>query len=129
MVIRIQKITPPTIHAFLANNSGSLGICPNLTKPYWLATSTIDYILKETTKKYKLIQCLQIHLSFDESARYDYSSTINYILKETGEQEIFFVGYSMATTQYLILLSELPEFNSKIRAGFLLGKLTNLNIP
>jgi hypothetical protein len=46
-------------------------------------------------------------------------------LKETGEQDIFFVGYSMATTQYLILLSELPEFNSKIRAGFLLGKYLN----
>ena len=27
----------------------------------------------------------------------------------------------MATTQYLILLSELPQYNDKIRAGFLLG--------
>ncbi len=62
-----------------------------------------------------------IILSFDESARYDYPSTIDYILKKTGHEQLFFVGYSMATTQYLILLSELPEYNSKIRAGFLLG--------
>ena len=27
----------------------------------------------------------------------------------------------MGTTQYLMMLSELPEYNSKIKAGFLLG--------
>ena len=28
-----------------------------------------------------------------------------------------FIGYSMGTTQYLMLLSEKPEYNSKIRSG------------
>lgn len=58
---------------------------------------------------------------FDESARLDYSATIDYILDQTGQSQVYFVGYSMGTTQYLILLSEMPEYNAKIKAGFLLG--------
>lgn len=58
---------------------------------------------------------------FHESAIYDYPATIDYILEATNQEDLFFVGYSMATTQYLVLLSELPEYNKKIRAGFLLG--------
>jgi lysosomal acid lipase/cholesteryl ester hydrolase len=55
------------------------------------------------------------------SAVEDYPVTIDYILETTGFENIFFVGYSMGTTQYLILLSERPEYNEKIRAGILLG--------
>ncbi len=58
---------------------------------------------------------LKLGSSFDESARYDYPATIDYILKETGQEQLYFIGYSMATTQYLILLAELPEYNRKIR--------------
>lgn len=58
---------------------------------------------------------------FEEPALSDYPLFIDFILSETGEEGIFFVGYSMGTTQYLILLSERPEYNSKIRAGVLLG--------
>lgn len=58
---------------------------------------------------------------FDESARYDYSASIDYILEKTNVLQMYFVGYSMGTTQYLVLLSELPEYNKKIKAGFLLG--------
>ena len=55
------------------------------------------------------------------SAVEDYPVTIDYILETTGFENIFFVGYSMGTTQYLILLSERPEYNEKIKAGILLG--------
>ncbi len=58
---------------------------------------------------------------FDESARQDYSATIDFILSKVAQSSLYFVGYSMGTTQYLILLSELPEYNRKVKAGFLLG--------
>ena len=61
------------------------------------------------------------NFSHHESALEDYSSTIDYILKVTSQDSLYFVGYSMATAQYLMLLSEKPEYNSKIKAGFLLG--------
>lgn len=56
-----------------------------------------------------------------DSALKDYPVTIDYILETTGFDDLFFVGYSMGTTQYLILLSEKPEYNDKIKAGILLG--------
>ena len=59
--------------------------------------------------------------SHHESALFDYSATIDYILAKTGHDDMFFAGYSMGTTQYLILLAERPEYNAAIRAGFLLG--------
>jgi pimeloyl-ACP methyl ester carboxylesterase len=57
----------------------------------------------------------------DFNYRYDYPATIDHILNVTGAKALDFVGYSMGTTQYLIMLSELPEYNAKIRKGFLLG--------
>ena len=59
--------------------------------------------------------------SHHDSALDDYPVTIDYILHKTGQNKLFFVGYSMGTTQYLVLLSERPEYNEKIAAGFLLG--------
>lgn len=61
------------------------------------------------------------NFSHHESALEDYSASIDYILKETKAKNVFFAGYSMATAQYLMLLSEKPEYNNKIKAGFLLG--------
>ena len=59
--------------------------------------------------------------SFDESDRLDYPATVDYILEKTGFAKVTFVGYSMGTTQYLIFLSERPEYNDKIQVGYLLG--------
>ncbi len=51
----------------------------------------------------------------------DYSAEIDYVLEQTGFDDVFFGGYSMGTTQYLVLLAERPEYNAKIRAGFLMA--------
>ena len=59
--------------------------------------------------------------SHHESAMYDYPATIDYIIGETGEPQLFFAGFSLGTTQYFILLSERPEYNRKIKAGFMIG--------
>ena len=61
------------------------------------------------------------NFSHHESALYDYPATIDYILGETGAPQLFFAGFSLGTTQYFILLSERPEYNKKIKAGFMIG--------
>ncbi len=58
---------------------------------------------------------------FEESALLDYSTFIDYIIETSGAPDMHFIGYSMGTTQYLILLAERPEYNAKLRSGFLLG--------
>ena len=54
----------------------------------------------------------------------DYPAEIDYILNTTGFSDLFFVGYSMGTTQYFVLLSERPEYNEKIKAGFMMAPCT-----
>ena len=53
--------------------------------------------------------------------RYDYPAAIDYILEATKQEDLFYVGYSMGATHYFMLLSELPEYNAKIKAGFVMG--------
>ena len=53
--------------------------------------------------------------------RMDYPAAIDYILNITSHSKLQYVGYSMGSTQYPILLSEVPEYNEKISAGHLLG--------
>ena len=43
-----------------------------------------------------------------QGALLDYPATIDYIVATTGYDDMHFVGYSMGTTQYLMLLSEMP---------------------
>lgn len=58
---------------------------------------------------------------FDETGVYDYSAEIDLILEVTGFEKLRFVGHSMGGTQYMILLSERPEYNDKIQEGYLLA--------
>lgn len=64
--------------------------------------------------------------SWDDTALLDITSDIDYVLENTGYAELFYVGYSMGTTKYCVMLAELPEYNDKIIAGFLMGPATSM---
>jgi lysosomal acid lipase/cholesteryl ester hydrolase len=51
----------------------------------------------------------------------DLPAVIDYILENTGSEQIFYAGHSMGTTMFYVLASELPEYNTKIRAQFSLA--------
>ncbi|CAL8080437.1 unnamed protein product [Orchesella dallaii] len=63
---------------------------------------------------------------FHEIAIYDLPAVIDLMLNETGNKDIFYVGHSMGATIYTIALSEIPELNEKIRAGFLLAPAVHI---
>jgi len=52
---------------------------------------------------------------------YDVPAVIDKILAITDLPSINYLGYSMGATQYIVMLSERPEYNSKIKKGFLLA--------
>ncbi|XP_050735948.1 lipase 3-like [Eriocheir sinensis] len=54
--------------------------------------------------------------SWDEMAKYDVPSSIDYILATTGREDLYYVGWSMGTTVFFAMMSERPEYNSKVRA-------------
>ena len=48
--------------------------------------------------------------------RRDVPAEIDYILGTTGHRKLFYIGHSMGTTMFFVMMSERPEYNSKIRA-------------
>jgi len=62
----------------------------------------------------------------EEGALLDYPAAIDYIVATTGYDDMHFVGYSMGTTQYLMLLSEMPEYNRRFRSGLMWGSMAFL---
>lgn len=65
--------------------------------------------------------------SWDDTALKDFPAEIDYILEQTRMLDLFLVGYSMGTSQYFVLLSELPEYNQKIKAGFMMAPVTSVS--
>lgn len=53
--------------------------------------------------------------SWNEHGLYDLPAEIDYILEQTGVDGIYYVGHSMGTTGFWVLMSEKPEYNSKIK--------------
>ncbi|XP_014251251.1 lipase 3-like [Cimex lectularius] len=53
--------------------------------------------------------------SWHEMGVYDLPAEIDYVISHTNQSKIFYTGHSMGTTMMFVLLSEKPEYNSKIR--------------
>ncbi len=54
--------------------------------------------------------------SFHEKGVYDVPATIDYILQHTDHSDLLYIGHSMGTTAFFIMLSERPAYNVKVRA-------------
>ncbi|CAG9826768.1 unnamed protein product [Diabrotica balteata] len=52
--------------------------------------------------------------SFEKCGYYDLPATIDYILQKTGEQKLFYVGFSQGTSQFFAMAALRPEYNDKI---------------
>jgi lysosomal acid lipase/cholesteryl ester hydrolase len=46
---------------------------------------------------------------------YDLPAVIDYILRHTGQKNLYYVGHSMGSTMFYVLMSSKPEYNTKIR--------------
>ncbi|NXG51309.1 LIPM Lipase, partial [Psilopogon haemacephalus] len=62
--------------------------------------------------------------SFDEMAKYDLPAVINFILEKTGQEKLYYVGYSQGTTIAFIAFSTMPDLAKKIKLYFALAPVT-----
>lgn len=69
------------------------------------------------------LYCFSIH----EVGYYDTRNSIDYILNVTNQNDVIYIGYSQGTTDFLIMASEFPEYNDKIRLAVLLGPIAFLS--
>jgi len=56
-----------------------------------------------------------------EGGIYDVTAGIDYALEYTKQDSVYYAGHSMGTTQYVVMLSQRPEYNNKIKIGALLA--------
>ncbi|EDV92948.1 lipase 3 [Drosophila grimshawi] len=61
------------------------------------------------------------NFSWNEIGMYDVPAMIDYALEMTGEKQVQYVGHSQGTTVYLVMMSEKPSYNDKIKSAHLLG--------
>ena len=52
---------------------------------------------------------------------YDLPTMIDYILKTTGQEKLFYIGYSQGCTQFFVMGSLKPEYNDKIHLAVTLA--------
>ncbi|XP_072485078.1 lipase member M isoform X2 [Notamacropus eugenii] len=64
--------------------------------------------------------------SYDEMARFDLPAVINFILQKTGQEKVFYVGYSQGTTMAFIAFSTMPELAQRIKMYFALAPIASV---
>jgi hypothetical protein len=58
---------------------------------------------------------LNLHFSVNEMGMFDLPAEIDYILRITQNEQLDYIGYSMGGAGFFIMMSKMPEYNSKIR--------------
>ncbi|XP_075151059.1 lipase 3-like [Haematobia irritans] len=72
------------------------------------------------------------NFSWHEIGIYDVPNMIDYILMNTNQSQLHYVGHSQGTTVYLVMMSEKPSYNNKIKSVHLLGPaayMSNMKSP
>ena len=57
---------------------------------------------------------------------YDLPAMVDYVLRVTGHSHLHFVGHSMGATIAVVMLSERPHYNDKLKITILLAPVTKL---
>lgn len=58
---------------------------------------------------------------------YDLPIVIDYILAMTHQAKLSYIGHSMGTTMFWVLLSERPEYNDKIQMMIAMAPIAFIN--
>jgi lysosomal acid lipase/cholesteryl ester hydrolase len=105
--------------AFLLSNEGYDVWLGNVRgSKYSMKHSSLDPLSKEFWQ-----------FSFHEIGVYDLSAMINYILALTQKPSLFYVGHNQATTALLVLLSNRPDYNTKILNAHLMAPIAFMDYP
>uniref|UniRef100_A0A8D0C2R8 AB hydrolase-1 domain-containing protein n=1 Tax=Salvator merianae TaxID=96440 RepID=A0A8D0C2R8_SALMN len=64
--------------------------------------------------------------SFDEMAKYDLPALINFVLNKTGQQQLYYIGYSQGAGIGFIAFSTMPDLAQKVKMFFALAPVTRI---
>ncbi|XP_017023200.1 lipase 3 [Drosophila kikkawai] len=126
-----DKKRPPVLlqHGLFSNSDCFLCSGPDNSLAYLLADAGYDVWLGNArgniySRQNNLISLNSHkfwHFSWHEIGTIDIATMIDYILDVTQFASLQYAGHSQGTTVYLVLLTERPEYNKKIKSGHLLA--------
>ena len=60
---------------------------------------------------------------WDQNGKYDIPAMIDYVLQKTGQEKLHYVGHSMGTTGFMVLMNDKPEYADKVKMANLLAPI------